>query len=244
MGMMQPVIEAHRGDSATAPENTMAAFRRAVELGVAWIELDVHPCRDGGLVVIHDDTLDRTTNGRGPVSAMTTHELRRLDAGAWFGPAFVGQRLPLLEDVLDMVASTGTRLNVEVKDSPTGLDAAGAVVRMLRRFGQERESVVSSFDIDALLAVRAVAPEVTLALIGSAPGILSAARQHRIPWVHAEHASITEAWVAEAHDSGIDVNAWTVDDPAALPKWRAMGLDKLCTNRPAAMLAASGTATA
>ncbi len=80
----------------------------------------------------------------------------------------------------------------------------------------------------------------TLALVGSAPDILSEARQHRIPWGHAEQASITEAWVTEAHDSGIYVNVWIVDDPAALLTWRAMGLDKLCTNRSAAMLAASG----
>ena len=108
-----PVIEAHRGDSANAPENTLAAFQRALALGVAWIELDVHPAKDGTLMVLHDDTVDRTTNGSGAVRDLTPDQLRRLDAGSWFAPSFSGERIPGLPEVLELVAPTATGLNVE-----------------------------------------------------------------------------------------------------------------------------------
>ncbi len=109
------LIEAHRGDSASAPENTLAAFRRAVELGVPSVELDVHPARDGTLVVIHDDTVDRTTDGTGAVSDKTLDELRCLDAGSWFGSQFAGERIPTLAEVLELLAPSATGLNIEIK---------------------------------------------------------------------------------------------------------------------------------
>jgi glycerophosphoryl diester phosphodiesterase len=234
----QLVIEAHRGDSTNAPENTLAAFRAAVALPVKWIELDVHPTQDGALVVIHDDTVDRTTDGSGAVCDLTREALRRLDAGSWFDAQFAGERIPTLAEVLDLVAPTGTRLNIEIKSPPPGLDVARPVVELLRQAGKAREYVVSSFDLSVLLEVQATAPEITLALIGLGPEILPLALQHRLPWIHGYHATLDEAIIREAHANGIKVNAWTVDDPSTLTAWVAKGLDKLCTNRPATMLAA------
>lgn len=232
-------IEAHRGDRENAPENTMAAFRRALALGVPWIELDVHPAADGTLVVIHDDTVDRTTNGTGAVGHMTVEELLRLDAGSRFGPDFAGERVPLLTEVMELLAPTRTRLNVEIKAYPRDGDAPRRIVGLLRRFGKEREYIVSSFDLEALLQVRAAAPEIALALIGDGPEILPQARRHRLPWVHGHWETVDEGLVAEAHAEGIRVNVWTVDDPARLAYWVEVGADKICTNRPAAMLAAA-----
>ena len=97
----RPLIMGHRGAMGHAPENTMASFRKAVELGVEAIELDVHLSSDGKLVVIHDETLDRTTDGQGPVVAKTLTELKALDAGSWYKPEFAGERIPTLEEVLD-----------------------------------------------------------------------------------------------------------------------------------------------
>ncbi len=235
---LPPLIEAHRGDSANAPENTLAAFGRAVALCVPSIELDVHPAVDGTLMVIHDDTVDRTTDGSGAVCDLTVEALRRLDAGAKFAPAFAGERIPRLEEVFELLVPTRTRLNIEVKRSPPGTHVPATLVALLRRFRKEREYVVSSFDLTALLEVRALAPEVTLALIGNGPEILAQARQHRLPWIHGAHGTVTDALVADAHAAGIRVNVWTVDDPARLPHWRRVGIDKLCTNCPATMLAA------
>ena len=237
-----PIIEAHRGDSTNAPENTLAAFRAAVALHALWIELDVHPTRDGALVVLHDDTVDRTTNGSGAVCDLTLVEIARLDAGSWFGAQFASERIPQLREVFDVVAHTETKLNIEIKAAPPGLDVARAVVELLRAYGKERDYVVSSFDLDALLEVRAIAPEVTLALIGWGADILARARQVGLPWIHAHQKTLDAAIVAEAHAAGMRVNVWTVDDPATLAAWATMGLDKICTNRPAIMLAAAAQA--
>ena len=109
------MIEAHPGSSCDSPENSMAAFRRAVALGVHSIELDIHESRDGELVVMHDPTVDRTTDGTGAIADLTVCALRRLDCGRWKGEAFAGERIPTLEEVLVFVASRNVCLNVEVK---------------------------------------------------------------------------------------------------------------------------------
>ncbi len=231
------LIEAHRGDSANAPENTLAAFRRALALGVPWIELDVRLSRDGHLMVIHDDTVDRTTSGSGAVGKMTAEELQRLDAGAWFAPEFAKERLPRFAEVLELVAPTDTLLNVEIKVSAAGVELPRAVVELLGRFRKEAQYVVSSFDLEALLQVRALAPEISLALIGAGPEILPLAVGRGFPWIHAAYHSLAPELVAEAHANGIRVNVWTVDDPAHASACRMRGVDKICTNNPALMMA-------
>jgi hypothetical protein len=112
-----PVVEAHRGDNAQAPENTLAAFRLARDQGARWIELDVQQTRDNEIVVMHDPTVDRTTDGNGPVASLTLAEIRQLDAGSWFSAAFAGEPVPTLAETAALVAGSGSRLNVEVKAS-------------------------------------------------------------------------------------------------------------------------------
>ncbi|MEI6491476.1 MAG: glycerophosphodiester phosphodiesterase family protein [Verrucomicrobiota bacterium] len=234
---MTPQIEAHRGDSSNAPENTLAAFERANRLGISWIELDVHPAKDGTLMVIHDDTVGRTTDGSGAVCEMSLDELLTLDAGVKFSPEFTGEKIPRLCDVLQKFGSGATRLNVEIKASRPGFDVPQTVAELLHRFDKQRRHVVSSFDLQSLLDVRAIDSELTLALIGNGPEILAQAEHHRLPWIHCKHTTMTGAIVARAHEQGISVNVWTVDDPATIPFWKAIGVDKVCTNRPALWLA-------
>ena len=236
---MNPLIEAHRGDSANAPENTLAAFDRAIALGVPYIELDVHPAKNGTLVVIHDATVDRTTNGSGAVRDLTVDHLRSLDAGAKFSPTYAGQKIPQLLEVMERVAPTPTRLNIEIKSSPLGTNVPQTLVNLLRQFGKQYEYIVSSFDLQALLGVRAIDPRITLALIGNAPDILTHAEQHHIPWIHAKHTTLTEEIAVRAHAQGKRINVWTVDDPEKFQHWKALGVDKICTNRPAQMLEAA-----
>jgi glycerophosphoryl diester phosphodiesterase len=236
---ISPIVEAHRGDSAHAPENTLAAFAAALALEVPAIELDVHPAKDGTLMVLHDDTVDRTTDGTGAVCAMTTDQLLRLDAGARFAPRFAGEKIPRLTQVLDLVAPTGALLNIEIKSSPPGMDVPESVVQLLRRYGKQHAYVVSSFDLPALLRVRALAPEVALALIGDGPEILPLALRHHFPWAHAHAKTVDQPLVARAHAHGIRVNVWTVDTPEQFACWRDLGVDKICTNRPALLLAAA-----
>lgn len=236
-----PLIEAHRGNSAEAPENTIAAFQSALIPGVACIELDVHPASDGTLVVIHDETVDRTTNGSGRVREMAVDALRGLDAGSKHSTAYAGEGIPRLIDVLELVRDQSVLLNIEIKSSPAGVDVPLAVVDLLRRFGKQEDYIVSSFDLHALLCVRRIAPEITLAIIGNASRILTLALRHQFPWMHAKHTTITGDLILQAQESSIRVNVWTVDDPAALPYWKRMGVDKICTNKPKQMIAAAGS---
>ncbi len=240
---MMPLIEAHRGDSANAPENTLAAFERALRIGVPWIELDVHPAKDGTLMVIHDATVDRTTDGSGVVSDLSVEELSRLDAGRRFSPAYAGERIPRLLDVLEMVAETGTQINVEIKASPKGMDVPLTVVKHLHAFGKHQQYIVSSFDIHALLEVRAIDSQIKLAPIGQMYKILKQAELYHFPWIHGVHTTVTRTTVKRAHAQGILVNVWTVDDAERLPFWKEFGVDKICTNRPELMMEAARGST-
>ena len=235
--MRKIIIEAHRGARAEAPENTLAAFQRALDLKAPSIELDIHPAADGTLMVIHDDTLDRTTDGTGPVAALVLRDLRKLDAGAKFQAGFAGERIPTLNEAMGRVAPTSTLLNIEIKRPPPGMRVAEGVVQLLRHYGKAERYVVSSFDADALLAVRRLAPEVKLALIGEAPAVLARARELRLPWIHCSHPSLTVELVRQAHADGIRVGVWTVNDTEQVRHWAANGVDRIITDNPRAMLA-------
>lgn len=147
-----PYAAAHRGAGRIAPENTLAAFRGALDCGAVALELDVHLTRDERIVVIHDDTLDRTTDASGPVSAYSGEEIRAADAGSWFGLAVAGERVPYLEEVIEL-SEGRARLHVELKGEGAELLAA-RVVAVVRRLGAADRVILMSFDLDAVLAAR------------------------------------------------------------------------------------------
>ncbi|MCI0370113.1 MAG: glycerophosphodiester phosphodiesterase [candidate division NC10 bacterium] len=225
---------AHRGASADAPENTLPAFQAALAAGADALELDVHMAADGALVVIHDAILGRTTNGRGPVRAHSLPELKQLDAGAWFGPAFAGTSVPTLEEVVAL--SRGhARLFVEIKggsDFYPGIELA--VIRCLKEGGALREAVVMSFAHHALLAVRSAAPEVeTAALLEGRPadpGAVAAAAG--AGGLFLEHQLITARERVLTAAAGLRLYAWTVDDEAQMRRLVDLGLDGIVTNCP------------
>ncbi|NLF17437.1 MAG: glycerophosphodiester phosphodiesterase [Lentisphaerae bacterium] len=232
-----PIIEAHRGASDECPENTLSAFRRAVELGAASIELDIHETKDGELVVMHDETVDRTTRGKGRLAALTLAELRALDCGAWKHARFAGERIPTLAEALELSRAHGVRFNVEVKafSSPR---AAERLVGLLREYAPAGGThVVSSFHVDALLQVRQADAGVPLAMLGNFPAILDAARHHGFPWIHGAYRGVSSAVVTAAHAAAVQVMIWTMDEPGLLAYYAGMGVDKVCTNRPRLMLA-------
>ena len=234
-----PVIEAHRGDSACAPENTLAAFKRARDMRASWIELDVQQTRDREIIVMHDPTVDRTTDGEGRVEDLILADLKRLDAGAWFGDAFMGESVPTLAEVADLVGDSTTRLNVEVKAAGFEPSEADRIVSVLRNAGVLGSCVISSFSTEALLAVRSVDASICLALIGDGEEILAGALKHAFSWIHAQFKTVDEGLVKRAHAAGITVNTWTMDEPSQYTHYRDLGLQKLCTNRPAELLAAA-----
>jgi len=170
MSVPLPLVIAHRGASTAAPENTIAAFERAITDGADAIELEVHLSRDDHPVIIHDDTLERTTNGSGPVRGHTMRELKRLDAGAWRGPAFAGQRLQTLQEVLERFRGR-TRFWIELKGgSDLYPDIEERIVGLLEVYDVIEGALVQSFDHAALARLRDFSRELRLGvLLAQAP---------------------------------------------------------------------------
>jgi len=225
---------AHRGASALAPENTIAAFERAVELGADVIELDLHMSQDGELVVIHDDTLDRTTDGSGPVHQRSLAELMRLDAGRWFGKGFAGQRIPRLDEVLDRFAGK-VQLALEVKASSAffpGIEEK--VVSALRRHSAIGQAAVASFDHYALQRLKEIEPALrTAALLVGRPVSLSAlAGPAKANGLALEASFVTKTEVEACRASGLQIVVWVVNEPAQMRHFINLGVDGIITDRP------------
>jgi glycerophosphoryl diester phosphodiesterase len=231
----QPFIRiAHRGASGCAPENTRAAFAAALALGVDAIELDCQLSADGELVVIHDETLERTTSGRGPVAAAPWAELATLDAGAWFDPAFRGERVPRLADVLDLVAGRA-RVNVEIK---SGRDV-GAIEPRLAALAQARGAfdwlVFSSFHHAAVRNLRAAAPAATIGILwdrGPARDALALAAELAARYLVPNRTLVDAGLVAAAHARGLGVWVWTVNDVEEMRRLVALGVDAIFSDYP------------
>jgi glycerophosphoryl diester phosphodiesterase len=228
---VRPLVIAHRGASGTRPENTLAAFRRAVELGADGVELDVQLTRDGEVVVIHDRTLERTTDGKGAVAARSLAELRRLDAGAWFDPCFAGERVPMLGEVL---AAVPLAINVELKPHrDDGLE--GRVLAVVEAAGALGRVVFSSFEMAALERLRARSGSAELAVLWeSAPiaGAVAGARRVGARALHLRKDGVDRAALAAAAAERLKVRVWTVNEPAELEPLLAAGVDAIFTDYP------------
>ncbi len=221
---------AHRGASSEAPENTMAAFLRAIECGADGIELDVHLSHDGIPVVIHDETLERTTNGDGPVGDWCFEALRQLDAGGWFAPGFSGETVPGLSEVLQ-VFSAHTRINLEIKETTAG----EAVLALLTNF-QHADVVISSFDLSLLQTIRSLAPDLPLAVLVDTCNwrqAVALAQQINAVAVHPHVTLVSRPLVTVCRQQGLPVHVWTVDDPGRARSLQRAGVSGLFTNNPA-----------
>jgi len=157
-------VIAHRGFSSHAPENTLAAIHDAISIGADMVEIDVALSTDDAIVVIHDETLQRTTNGTGLVSQFTLAELKDLDAGSWFGPSFAGERIPTLDEVL-MTVNGKILLNIEIKSEAVERGIAARVVEIVRRHEMKDRVIVSSFSPTALEQIHSLAPDFVTAVL-------------------------------------------------------------------------------
>lgn len=234
----QPLIIAHRGDSANAPENTLAAFRLALANGADGIELDVMLSADQKLVVIHDDTLDRTTNGHGQVGAMAWAALRELDAGSWFKPEFKGEPIPLLDEVF---AELGGKflINVELKNYKTPKDPLPErVVALIKKHALTDTVFLSSFNGRNLPRAKSLAPEIRTGLL-TLPGMLGLpmrgflGRRFGADDLHPYFRDVSSRMVGSRHKLGQRVNVWTVDAPDDLRRMQALDVDMVICNDPA-----------
>lgn len=231
-----PLIIAHRGACRQAPENTLAAFRLAAELGADAIELDAKLSADGVVVVHHDLTLDRTTSGSGRLSAWGVGELRKLDAGSRFGAAFAGEPVPTLAEVFDAVGHD-LLVNVELTNYENVRDRLpDVVVALMHEKAVAGHVLFSSFNPLALRRVRSLAPEIPRALLVEASG--SEFRRSlfrsitRFEFYHPEDRLATPEAIDREHRHGRRVNVWTVNDPARMRALAAAGVDGLITDVP------------
>jgi glycerophosphoryl diester phosphodiesterase len=220
------------------PQNTLAAFEKAAELGADGVELDVHLSADGIPVVIHDFTVDETTDGSGPVDHLPLAQLRELDAGSSFDPKFKGERIPTLEQVL---ATVGERLLLNIELKTTSLRDNGlerAVVTQVEHHGLDDGRVLlSSFNPIALRRAKRIAPHIPVGLLHGPDLPLPLRQLWLAPFVshearHPEHTMVNTAYVTRAHRRGHQVNTWTVDEPDEMIRLIDLGVDCIITNRP------------
>jgi glycerophosphoryl diester phosphodiesterase len=220
---------AHRGASGTFPENTLSAFRAAIDAGADMCELDVQLTRDGAVVVIHDETVDRTTDGNGEVAELTLEELKRLDAGAKFkGGAIKGERIPTLDEVFAVTGKCG--LNIELK--------AGGLEHQVAQIMQARnawgDSIVSSFDWEYLKKIQQLHFNVRIALLAEEKPVdlMMNAVAMRAHSINPRWDMVTADLCKAAHERGLQVYTWTVDSDARMRALTECGVDGIMTNFP------------
>jgi glycerophosphoryl diester phosphodiesterase len=238
-----PLLVGHRGAAALAPENTLAGFRAAAAAGVTGVEFDVRLSADGVPFVIHDATLDRTTDGKGPIAALSAAQLAAFDAGAWFAPRFKGERLPTLEAAIGVLTDLGLAANIELKSEGDGArPLAAAVVAVIARAwpADRAPPLLSSFDTGCVAACRDLAPAVPRAFLVEAPdrAALAAARRLDCMAIHANHRRLNEKLTTMVKNEGWRCAAYTVDDPARAKRLLAWGVDSIITNAPDRLKAA------
>jgi glycerophosphoryl diester phosphodiesterase len=233
----RPLNFAHRGASRRAPENTLVAFSAAAELGADGIEFDVQLSQDGTAVVIHDFILETTTNGQGPVRDRTLAELKGLDAGSRFNPAFADERIPTLQEVIDAVGNR-LLLNIELKTASLRDEGlAAAVVRTVEANDLLEQVVVSSFSPLEVWRVKRLNPQIPIGML-YAPDLPFLLRR---PWLrhvirpealHPFYATVDAAYVRWAKGQGYRVHTWTVDEPEEMRRLVQAGVDAIITNQP------------
>jgi len=233
--LKRTVIFAHRGASAYAPENTWAAFQKAMEMNAGGIEIDVHLSKDGHVVICHDEKVDRVSNGTGLVKDKTLDELKSLDFGSWFGKEFAGEQILTLDEFLKLIEDWDGILNVELKSGIVlyeGLEEK--VIDILKKYDRIDNTIISSFNHYSLLAVKKMEPRLKTGILYTA-GLVE-------PWeyakriganaVHPLFYSLVPPIIEGCRNNGIIMNAWTVDQPEYIKVLAANGVDGIITNVP------------
>lgn len=239
----RPILIAHRGDLAHAPENTLPAFRQAVEKGADGVELDAKLTSDGHVVVFHDMTVDRTTNGHGKLASFTLESIRNLDAGSWFDEKFKGTQVPLLEEVFETVGRDRL-INIELTNYSTPRDGlVEHVCALINRHANQKQILFSSFFASNLKQAALLLPEIPRGLLAM-PGIAGVwARSFGFTLgeyqaLHPHISSVSREQVQRVHRLKRRVHVWTANAPEEIKKLRDWGVDAIFTDNPASALRA------
>ena len=223
-------ITAHRGASVDAPENTLASFSKAIEDMADVIELDVQMTKDGYIVVMHDTSAYRTTGVLKNITELTLREVKRLDAGYWYSEQYKGEKVPTLEEVLQL-AKGKIKLNIEIKTADNSDEVAKKVVKLIQKYSMQDSCVITSFDYSALQAVRSYDEEIEVGYILS----VAYGKFYEIDDVDffSVNASFLTKRVVDAiHNSGKQVYAWTVNNDASIKNLTNKGVDNIITDKP------------
>ena len=232
-------IFAHRGCSGTYPENTMLAFQKAVELGVDGIEFDVHLTKDNRLVIIHDENIERTSNGKGWVRDMTLDELRQYDYSAGFAGVYGFNPIPTLREYFDLVKDTPIISNIELKtgvfEYPT---IERRVIEVIREYHLEDRVILSSFNHYTILRCKALAPDLKCGFL-TEDWIIDCGKytaSHGVECCHPNKYNLVPEFVKEMHDAGREINTYTVNEDEDTLRLSALGVDALIGNYPERMI--------
>ena len=232
-------IFAHRGYSGNYPENTMLAFQKAVELAVDGIEFDVHLTKDNQLVIIHDETIDRTSNGSGWVKDMTLEELRKYDFSAGFAGVYGFNPIPTLREYFELVRDTPIISNIELK---TGvLEYPGiekAVIDMVKEYGLEDRVILSSFNHYTILRCKSIDPTLKCGFL-TEDWIIDCGKytaSHGVECCHPNKFNLVPEFVEEMHAAGREINTYTVNEAEDILRLSALGVDALIGNYPERMI--------
>lgn len=238
-----PRLIGHRGARNSAPENTLAGIRQGRREGATWVEFDVKLTADGHAILMHDETLDRTTDGRGPVRAMTLADIRRLDAGIRFGPAWRGERVPTLAETLMLLAELDMGFNLEIKPCPgrEAETARVALAEVAKHWPAQRPlPVISCFKTEALDVAREVAPDLARGYLVEElpPGWQAEAGRLDCRTVHVSWNKLTRSQVDAVKAAGYRLAVWTVNEPDRAKELLSWGVDSIITDCPAVLGAA------
>lgn len=231
-------VYAHRGSAGTHPENTVAAFRAAAVLPIHGVEFDVHMTKDGELVVIHDETIDRTSNGRGFVKDMTLAELKEYDFGKWFTANISEQKIPTLREVLYVFKDTHHHINIELKSDVFPYDGMEQkVLEMLREYRLEDRVVISSFNHEMLRSFKKLAPHIETAILFTE--VMIAPQEYanivKADALHAFFPTVLQPMGKDAIASGKQVRVFTVNEELYADMLKAVGVHAIFTDYPERM---------
>ena len=226
------VIISHRGMAGSAPENTLASVREAIRRGAEFIEIDVRRSADGVIVLMHDLTVNRTTNGRGRVGEWTWDEISRLDAGSHFSPAFAGEPVPTLDDALESIESSSITLVLEVKQPDRYPGVATQIAATLQGFDPDGSVVVVSFDHDWLDVFQDLAPATPVGYLQVHPFIQRHVPEDSVVDVHWISVLVDPTLIRRVHHRGHRIWVWTVNDVRLMRLLTWLGVDGITTDHP------------
>lgn len=244
-----PLVIAHRGASGHAPENTLSAVQIALDYKVDLVEIDVHLSQDGKIVVIHDASLDRTTNGSGPVDAYSLMELKELDAGSWFGVEFREEKIPTLQEVFELVSAKAIIL-IEIKKGEIeryeGIEKK--VVDLIRTYHAESWTIIQSFQEETVSEVIRIAPELEIhkLIIGELPGgwnhdgqwrFQSATLMEGVGAVNCFSTFGSKRMIRQIHESGKKIFVYTINEEEEMRRYMNLGVDGIITDYPDRLIA-------